>query len=53
MHAALGVVWFVTALMRYNGANRAIAEAEAFDWVKGLRNRADALRFYARQSKNK
>lgn len=43
----------MTALIRYDAACRAISEAIAVDEVKDIRNKADALRLYWRQAKNK
>lgn len=40
-------------LVRYEAACRAIAEAKAVDEVKELRDRAEAMRAYAKQAKNK
>lgn len=40
-------------LIRYEAACRALAEAKAVDEVQEIRNRADAMRIYMRQSKNK
>ncbi|WP_246725533.1 MT-A70 family methyltransferase [Beijerinckia sp. L45] len=47
------LVSFQPSLFRYDEACRAIAAAKAVDEVKDVRNRVDALRHYARQSKNK
>lgn len=43
----------MTELIRYDAACRAIAEAHAIDEVKDIRNKADALRLYWRQAKNR
>jgi hypothetical protein len=40
-------------LVRYNAACKALAEAKAVDEVKDLRNKAEAIRAYAKQAKNK
>src|SRR4051812_30339909 len=40
-------------LVRYDVACRAIAEARAVDEVKGICDRAEAMRHYGRQAKNR
>jgi hypothetical protein len=40
-------------MVRYEAACRALAEAKAVDEVQEIRNRAEAMRIYMRQSKNK
>lgn len=41
------------ALARYDAACRAIADAKAVDEVKDIRDKAEAMRAYAKQAKNK
>lgn len=43
----------MTSLIKYDAACRALQEAVAVDEVKDLRDKADAMRIYAMQSKNK
>lgn len=43
----------IGSLIRYDAACRAVAEAKSVDEVKDLRDRAEAMRAYARQAKNK
>jgi N6-adenosine-specific RNA methylase IME4 len=41
------------AILRYDAACRAVAEAKNIDEAKGLADKAEAVRIYARQAKNK
>lgn len=43
----------MTSLIKYDAACRALQEAVAVDEVKDLRDKADAMRIYAMQAKNK
>lgn len=43
----------MTSLIKYEAACRALAECKAVDEVKDLHNKADAMRIYAMQAKNK
>ena len=43
----------MTSLVRYDAACRALAEAKAVDEVKDLMDKAEAMRVYAHQAKNK
>jgi hypothetical protein len=42
-----------SALIQYDLACRALAQARSVDEVKDIRNKSDAMRHYARQAKNK
>lgn len=42
-----------TGLVRYEAACRAVAEAKSIDEAKDFRDKAEAMRAYARQAKNK
>ena len=43
----------MTELVKYDAACRAVAEAKAVDEVKQMRDKADAMRVYAKQANNK